>query len=67
MGCKTDKMNNIKEKLINLHNAMTLIETKGDNTIIMADCLKLLRQYIMEIDKINDGIDENNSFISDSK
>ena len=43
----------MKEKLINLHNAMLLIETKGENTIIMADCLKLLRQCILESDKLD--------------
>ena len=43
----------MKEKLINLHNAMLLIETKGESTILMSDCLKLLRQCILEIDKNN--------------
>lgn len=47
----------MKEKLINLHNALILIETKGENTIIMADCLKLLRQCILEVDKSDNKSD----------
>ena len=47
----------MKEKLINLYNAMLLIETKGDSTILMSDCLKLLRQCILETDKSDNKSD----------
>ena len=51
-------MNETKENLVNLYNTMKLVETKGENTLIMADCLKFLRQWINEItdkDMINEG------------
>lgn len=32
----------MKEKLETLYNALVEIETKGTNTLIMADCLKYL-------------------------
>lgn len=40
----------MKEKLIQLRNAMVLIETRGQSTIIMADCLKYIDQLITECD-----------------
>jgi hypothetical protein len=40
----------MKEKLINLKNALALIETKGENTKIMADCLRYTEQLINECD-----------------
>lgn len=36
------------EKLIKLHNTLVLIETKGENTKIMADCLRFTEQLIAE-------------------
>ena len=36
------------EKLTSLYNTLSLIETKGKNTIIMADCMKFLEQTIAE-------------------
>lgn len=53
-------MNEMKEKLINLYNTMILVETKGENTLIMADCIKFVRQCISELkdkDIGNDGAD----------
>lgn len=50
----------MKEKLINLYNTMILVETKGENTLIMADCIKFVRQCIGELkdkDIGNDGAD----------
>lgn len=38
----------MKEKLTQLYNTLCLIETKGNNTLIMADCLKFLEQCINE-------------------
>ena len=40
----------MKEKLINLKNVLALIETKGENTKIMADCLRYTEQLINECD-----------------
>lgn len=32
--------------LTKLYNTLMLIQTSGDNTILMGDCLKALRKYI---------------------
>ena len=36
------------ETLFRIYNTLCLIETKGENTIIMADCLKSLKTIINE-------------------
>ena len=36
------------QKLTALYNTLSLIETKGEATITMADCLKFTRQLIAE-------------------
>lgn len=36
------------EKLTSLFNTLSMVETKGKNTIIMADCLRFLEQTIDE-------------------
>ena len=41
----------MKQKLINLHNALATIETKGQHTLTMADCMKFIQQMVSEIDK----------------
>lgn len=57
----------MKNRLIEIHNAMLGIETKGENTLIMADCIKALRQCIMEMDKINnEGMGNENLSVPDS-
>lgn len=38
----------MKEKLEVLYNTLTLIETRGESTLIMADCLKHLGGCIAE-------------------
>lgn len=38
----------MEEKLTNLLRTMSMIETKGDSTEIMADCRRFLRQLIAE-------------------
>lgn len=38
-------------KLTKLHNTMLLIETKGENTKIMAECLRYLEQLISDENK----------------
>lgn len=35
-------------QLIKIYNTLTTISTKGEDTLIMADCLRALRQYIIE-------------------
>lgn len=39
----------MKDKLTALFNTMKQIETKGDSTIIMADCLRELVRIINDI------------------
>lgn len=41
----------MKEKLSQLYNTLALIETKGDGTLLMADCLKFLGQCINECEQ----------------
>ena len=38
----------MKEKLVNLRNALIQIETKGENTKIMADCIRYVEQLIFD-------------------
>ena len=38
----------MSEKLKALYNTLCQIETKGDNTMIMGDCLKFVREFIKE-------------------
>lgn len=40
---------NCRENLINIQNALGNIETKGDSTLILADCRRLLAQTIPKI------------------
>ena len=42
---------NHKENYTNLLNTLSIIETKGSNTLIMADCLKFLEQCVRECEK----------------
>lgn len=36
----------IKMELTKLYNTMLTIETKGENTIVMTDCLRFVKQLI---------------------
>lgn len=40
----------MKNKLITVQRALCMIETKGSNTLLMADSLRLLEQCIQECD-----------------
>lgn len=40
-----------KQELLQLLNTLKLIETKGDNTLIMADCIKFVSQKIREYEE----------------
>lgn len=50
----------MKNKLINLHNALSTIETKGNNTLTMADCLRFLEQCINECPEPAEPTEETN-------
>ena len=41
----------MKNKLIKLYNTMLCIETKGESTKLMADCLRYLGSLVNEADK----------------
>lgn len=41
----------MKENLQKLYNTLALIETKGENTKIMADCLRFAEKMIREADE----------------
>ena len=51
---------NHKENYAKLLNTLVMVETKGTNTIIVADCLKFLEQCINECiqEEKNQRIDE---------
>lgn len=39
-----------KEDLEKLYNTLCMIETKGENTKIMAQCLQFIEQKVQEVD-----------------
>ena len=41
----------MKENFQKLYNTLALIETKGENTKIMADCLRFMEKMIREADE----------------
>lgn len=41
----------MKEKLIKLYNTLMLIETKGENTKLMAQCLNYTLQLANEVEE----------------
>ena len=48
------------EQLTRIYNTMLNIGTKGEDTLVMADCLRALEQVIMQINKSNSMIDGGN-------
>lgn len=42
------EMNKMVDNLAKLHNTLLMIETKGESTKIMAECLRFLEQMIVE-------------------
>lgn len=48
----------MKEKLAKLYNTMNMIETKGRNTKIMAECLEYLERLIKDEQKETKEITE---------
>ena len=55
----------MKEKLINLKNVLALIETKGENTKIMADCLRYTEQLINECEILPTNDNSNSNIINE--
>ena len=43
---------------VSLYNTLSIIETKGENTIIMGKCLEELSKYIKTLQSQNDGEEE---------
>jgi hypothetical protein len=41
----------MKEKLTQLYNTLCLVETKGNSTLIMADCIKFVEHCINECEE----------------
>lgn len=39
-------------QLIRIYNTLTTVSTKGEDTIIMADCLRAFKQSIEELQRI---------------
>ena len=52
----------MKQRLVQIHNTMGLIETKGDSTMLMAECILAVRQLINEAEQVEkmkgEGIDD---------
>ena len=42
------------EQLTRIYNTMLSIDTKGEATLIMADCLRALQQVVTDVMKAND-------------
>ena len=43
------------EQLTRIYNTMLEIRTKGEDTLVMADCLRALEQVVSQIIKTNDS------------
>lgn len=46
------------EKLTKLHNTLMIVETKGENTKVMADCLRYIERMIEDAKAVQSA--ENN-------
>lgn len=49
----------MKEALMQIFNALNRISTKGENTLIMADCLRALAEVINKYDEQKGDSDGN--------
>ena len=47
--------------LAKLYNTLKLIDTKGDSTIYMADCLRFIEQMIAKAKSTEEAVMENGS------
>ena len=41
----------MRDRLAQIFNALMSVETKGDSTLILADCMRELLKIVQEIDK----------------
>lgn len=46
-------------ELMKLYNTLLTIETKGQNTIIMADCLRFVEQLRNSLQETNNEVTDN--------
>ena len=46
----------MKETLISIYNALRQVETKGENTLIIADCVRALYEVIQQLDNPADSV-----------
>lgn len=51
----------MRNNLVKLYNTMLMIETKGENTKIMADCLRFVQQLIEDEKKTTASDDTKSS------
>lgn len=49
------------DQLVKIYNTLLTVSTKGEDTLTMAECLKALRQTIMEMSSIPDEMTLTNS------
>ena len=49
----------LKLELMKLYNTLLTIETKGQNTIIMADCLRFVEQLSNSVKESNNEVNDN--------
>lgn len=55
-------MTNLNEQLIRIYNTLLMVSTKGEDTVIMGQCLAALQQILMELQQHNnkqDAVNEN--------
>jgi hypothetical protein len=51
----------MEEKLRTLYNTLMTIETKGGNTLVMADCLVYLKKLVEEVQNETGPVSANES------
>ena len=51
----------MRDKLAQIYNALLTVETKGTNTMIMADCLRALYSVIQELEDEQRNNHKNNN------
>lgn len=44
-------MTNLNEQLIRIYNTLLMVSTKGEDTVIMGQCLAALQQILIELQK----------------
>lgn len=51
----------MKENLIKLLNTMAMVETRGENTKIMAQCLQYVENLVQELDTAEKNAEETHN------